>query len=53
MHPCDTGSNGGCSQICNKKEENHECSCEDRFVSEKDGKTCIRGWIQYFFECVL
>ena len=43
VHPCDTGSNGGCSQICNKRNWKHECACEDGFVLGKDKKTCNKG----------
>ncbi len=43
VHPCDEASNGGCSQICNKIKEKHECSCETGFVLGKDKRTCKKG----------
>ena len=42
MHPCDNKDKQLCSQICNKKGEKHECSCEDNFELEEDGKTCVK-----------
>ena len=43
VHPCDEANNGGCNQICNKKNEKHECSCETGFVLAEDKKTCSKG----------
>ena len=43
VHPCDEAYNGGCSQVCNKKNEKHECSCEAGFVIGEDGKSCKKG----------
>ena len=43
VHPCDEANNGGCNQICNKKKEKHECSCEGGFVLIEDNMTWIRG----------
>ena len=43
MHPCDEANNGGCSQICDKKGEKHECSCETGFVMGEDGRSCKKG----------
>lgn len=43
VHPCDEANNGGCNQICNKRKEKHECSCETGFVLTEDKKTCIKG----------
>ncbi len=45
VHPCDTASNGGCKQICNKRKHKYRCACEDGFVLGKDGKTCNKGMI--------
>ena len=47
VHPCDEANNGGCSQICNKKNEKHECSCEVGFALEEDKKTCQKGKLTY------
>jgi len=43
VHPCDTVSKGGCSQICNKKGKRYECNCEDGFVLGVDKQTCNKG----------
>ena len=43
VHPCDEGNNGGCSQICNKRKEKHECSCEPGFVLGEDKSICKKG----------
>ena len=43
VHPCDTASNGGCSQICNKGKDNYTCACEDGFTLGKDGNMCNKG----------
>ena len=43
VHACDEAKKGGCSQICNKRKENHECSCESGFVLEEDKMTCKKG----------
>ena len=43
VHPCDEAKNGGCNQICNKREEKHECSCEAGFELGKDKRTCKKG----------
>ena len=43
VHPCDKANNGGCSQICNKRMEKHECSCEAGFVLKEDKMTCKKG----------
>lgn len=43
VHPCDEANNGGCGQVCNKKNEKHECSCEAGFVLKEDKKTCKKG----------
>ena len=43
VHPCDTVSNGNCSQICNKRKHKYECACEDGFTLEKDRETCTKG----------
>ncbi len=43
VHPCDKANNGGCSQICNKKMEKHECSCEAGFALGEDKRTCKKG----------
>ena len=44
VHPCDEANNGGCSQICNKRKEKHECSCEAGFVQVDEDKTlCKKG----------
>ena len=43
VHPCDEANNGGCSQICNKLKEKHECSCEPAFVLGEDKATCQKG----------
>ena len=45
VHPCDTASNGGCSQICKRNKDKHTCNCEDGFVLGTDGKTCNKGEI--------
>ncbi len=47
VHPCDEANNGGCSQICNKRNEKHECSCESGFILEEDKATCQKGWLTY------
>ncbi len=47
VHPCDEENNGGCSQICNKRMEKHECSCEGGFVLEEDKTTCKKGNLNY------
>lgn len=49
VHPCDTTRNGGCSQICKKVKDKYACACEDGFVIQKDGKTCVKGLIWYPF----
>ena len=43
VHPCDESDNGGCSQICNKIKEKHECSCEAGFLLGGDNTTCNKG----------
>ena len=43
VHPCDEANNGGCSQICNKRKEKHECSCDVGFVLGEDKKGCNKG----------
>lgn len=43
VHPCDEANNGGCGQVCNKRNEKHECSCEAGFVLQDDKKTCKKG----------
>lgn len=43
VHPCDKSDNGGCNQICNKRKEWHECSCETGFALGKDKMTCKKG----------
>lgn len=43
VHPCDEANNGGCGQICNKRNEKHECSCESGFVLLEDKTTCKKG----------
>lgn len=43
VHPCDTASKGGCSQICKKKGKRYECNCEDGFVLGDDKETCNKG----------
>ena len=43
VHSCDEASKGGCSQICNKRKEKHECSCQPGFALEKDNMTCKQG----------
>ena len=43
VHPCEEANKGGCSQICNKRKEKHECSCEVGFVLEEDQMTCKKG----------
>ena len=49
VHPCDTESNGGCNQICNKTNNKYNCACNEGFVLEKDGKSCIKGRVRYSF----
>ena len=43
VHPCDEANNGGCSQICNKRKENHTCSCEPGFLLGEDKRVCKKG----------
>ncbi len=43
VHPCDEANKGGCSQICNKRKEKHECSCEPGFVLAENNATCKKG----------
>lgn len=43
VHPCDEANNGGCGQVCNKRKEKHECSCEAGFVLQQDKTTCKKG----------
>ena len=43
VHPCDEANNGGCSQICNKRKENRECSCEIGFTLGEDKTSCKKG----------
>ena len=43
VHPCDEANNGGCGQVCNKRNEKHECSCEAGFVLQQDKVTCKKG----------
>ncbi len=43
IHPCDKENNGGCNQVCNKREEWHVCSCKAGFVLGKDKRTCKKG----------
>ena len=43
VHPCDKETKGGCNQICNKRKEWYECSCESGFVLGKDKKICNKG----------
>ena len=33
-------NNGGCSQICINTNGNHQCSCEDGYLLNSDGRTC-------------
>jgi len=47
VHPCDKADNGGCSQICNKKNETHACSCEAGFLLKRDKMTCKKGWSRH------
>ena len=42
-HLCDRESNGGCSQICNKKGDNVECSCNEGFKLSSDGVSCDKS----------
>ena len=49
VHPCDTPSNGGCSQICEKGKDKYGCACEDGFVLGNDTKTCIKGMMRFIF----
>ena len=44
VHPCEKENKGGCSQICNKRKEKHECSCEVGYVLTRDKRTCKKGW---------
>ena len=32
--------NGGCDHTCTDLIPGHECSCDDEYVLENDGKTC-------------
>ena len=43
VHACDAANNGGCSQICNKIKEKHECTCQTGFVLAKDKRACKKG----------
>ncbi len=43
VHPCDKATKGGCSQICNKRNEWYICSCKVGFVLRKDNMTCNKG----------
>ena len=43
VHPCDETKKGGCSQICNKRKEKYECSCEAGFVLGENNSTCKKG----------
>ena len=54
VHPCDTTLNGGCSQICKKAKDKYACACEDGFLIQKDGKTCVKGliWYCFFAKCL-
>ena len=36
---CFDGANGGCSHICNSKEQ--KCECPECSILDSDGKTCI------------
>lgn len=45
VHPCDEENNGGCSQICNKLNRKHTCSCEAGYILEDDKKACKKGWL--------
>ena len=49
VHPCDTPSNGGCSQICEKGTDKYGCACEDGFVLGNDTRTCIKGMMRFIF----
>ena len=43
VHPCDTTNNGGCNQICNKRNHAYECACQEGFALGEDRKTCSEG----------
>lgn len=43
VHPCDTTNNGGCNQICNKRNHTSECACQDGFALGEDRQTCREG----------
>jgi len=48
LHPCDTVSNGGCSDICNKAGDNAMCGCPSKYalttngvLDNEHGKICM------------
>ena len=43
---CDK-ENGGCDDICLNSEGSFECSCEDGYALNEDGKTCSGTHINY------
>lgn len=43
VHPCDTTKNGGCDQICNKRNHTYECACKEGFALGEDRQMCSEG----------
>merc|ERR1712013_671553 len=41
VHMCDREDIKACQHICNKKDGQHECSCEEGFRLQSDGKNCV------------
>ncbi len=50
VHPCDTVSQGGCTQLCKKRKQKYQCACEDGFELGNDGKSCTKGAIRFLCE---
>ena len=45
VHPCDKATNGGCSDICEKKGDEVECKCNHPTTHKLDstGKQCVKS----------
>ena len=52
VHPCDRRNKGGCSQICNRKDDRlYTCSCKPGFEIAKNKMTCNKGRMGIYIVC--